>query len=206
MKLFFTHVRAMTNSRYILTGAWYTSPQNGRIVMRIMQVTLVIFFFGLAGITCPLAIAAPDELPWAHRAEPPQDYRNGDASNATPLLDVRDADLRQVLMDLAQRGHINLMISPKVSGRLSCRVTDMDTLELIQFIARANGLTYEDHGRIKLILAEEAQPTRVSFEIISLQNARAADVSQMIESLKLDKHTRVTHDVQGNRLIVIHDE
>lgn len=120
-------------------------------------------------------------------------------------LEVRDADLRATLMELAGKAKINLLISPKVRGTLTCRVTDMDPFELLIFIARANGLEFEDHGRIKVIMADEpVDQGNVTFEIIPLQNAKAEEVARMIESLRLDKNTHVVHDAHGNRLIVTH--
>lgn len=118
-------------------------------------------------------------------------------------IEVRDADLRTILMDLAKRANINLLLSPKIKGTITCRVTDMDPLELIVFIAKTNGLEYEDHGRIKILTVETPlDQGTLRFEIIPLQNASAEKVAKMIESLKLDKKTHVVHDEHGNRLIV----
>jgi len=118
-------------------------------------------------------------------------------------MDVRDGDIRKVLMQLAQKGNINLLISPKISGTITFRVSEMDPLELIEFIVKANGLELEDHGRIKLVMGESVPGPNFRFEIISLQYAKAEEVQKMIEQLKLDKKTKVTHDTHGNRLIVI---
>ncbi|MFZ2959989.1 MAG: hypothetical protein WA705_24170 [Candidatus Ozemobacteraceae bacterium] len=142
---------------------------------------------------------------------PPLTHLSAETSqsqNSSPnvSLDVRDADLREIFTDLARKGQINLLLSPKIAGRLTCRVSDMDPLELIRFLARANGLSFEDHGSIKMILVEDAPPTHISFEIIPLQNAKAAEVSKMIESLKLDKRSHVTHDTEGNRLIIVRED
>jgi|GEM_PF-5538909 len=120
-------------------------------------------------------------------------------------LDVRDADLRQVLQQLATKANINIILSPKVKGTITCRVKDVDPKELICFIARTNGLEIEDHGHVLLILTEDLPHTNVHFEIIPLQNANAADTAKMIQSLKLDKHAKVTHDARTNRLIVIYE-
>ncbi|MEW6712918.1 MAG: hypothetical protein AB1403_24075, partial [Candidatus Riflebacteria bacterium] len=61
--------------------------------------------------------------------------------NAGQLIDinVKDADIRQTLEKIARQASINLIVSPKVSGKITCMVTQMDAKELILFIARANG-------------------------------------------------------------------
>ena len=122
-------------------------------------------------------------------------------------LDIRDGDLREVFLKLADQAKINLMVSPKVQGKVTFRVTDMDPVELIGFIARTNGLEIEKHGRILLIMADDsAPPSRVRFEVIPLQNAKAAEVEKIIQNLKLDKRTTVTHDARTNRLIVVYPD
>lgn len=129
---------------------------------------------------------------------------SGDSSQVT--LDVRDADLRQVFQLLANKAGINILVSPKVKGSITCRVVDMDPRELILYIARTNGLVIEDHGRILMILTDIPAGSRVRMEVIPLQNAKAADVAKMIETIKIDKRARVTHDERTNRLIVVYEE
>ncbi|NLI75076.1 MAG: hypothetical protein GX442_01385 [Candidatus Riflebacteria bacterium] len=153
----------------------------------------------VAGLVLLLAMSiAPGALPAASAQV------TGDASQVT--LDVRDADLRQVFQLLANKAGINVLVSPKVKGSLTCRVVDMDPRELILFIARTNGLVIEDHGRILLILTDIPAGSRTRMEVIPLQNAKAADVAKMIETIKIDKRARVTHDERTNRLIVVYEE
>ena len=108
-------------------------------------------------------------------------------------------------MSLAAKAKINLLLSPKVRGSLTCRVTDIEAKELIEFIAKCNGYIIEKHGNIFLVLAEESSGARVRFEIIPLMNANAAEVEKIIRNLKLDKRTKVTHDARTNRLIVVYE-
>lgn len=121
-------------------------------------------------------------------------------------LDVRDADIREVLLNLSAKAKINLLLSPKVQGKLTCRVYDMDARELIEFIARVNGYIVEDTGKVLLILSEYSDGSKIRFEIIPLMNASAEDVEKMITTLKMDKRVKVTHDQRTNRLIVIYYE
>ncbi len=130
------------------------------------------------------------------------------ASGSTLVtMDIRDGDLRETFLKLADRAKLNVLVSPKVRGNVTFRVTDMEPLELIQFLARANGLELEKHGSILLILADDTTPpSRVRFEVIPLQNAKAEEVAKIIQNLKLDKHATVTHDSRTNRLLVIYPE
>jgi type II secretory pathway component GspD/PulD (secretin) len=137
-----------------------------------------------------------------------QDRASAPATVGAPevTLDVRDADLRQVFQNLALKAGINILISPKVKGTVTCRIVDMDPVELIYYLARTNGLILERHGNILLVLAENPPGTRTRMEIIPLQNANAAEVARIIQNLQLDKRARVTHDERTNRLIVVYEE
>ena len=138
-----------------------------------------------SGAVLPLVIASADEL---------------------VDLDVREADLRDAMMQVARKANINVIVSPKVQGKLTCRVTRMDPRELILFIARTNNLVVENHGNIMIIMAGESPGRNVRFEVISLQYADSAEVAKIIQNLKLDKRVQVTHDQRTNRLILIYNE
>lgn len=129
-------------------------------------------------------------------------------ANASEMvsIDVKDADLRQTLEKIARQASINIIVSPKVTGKITCLVKNMDAKELILFIARTNGLEVEDHGRILAILAGKSTPTNVRFEVIPLQNANSAEVAKIIQTLQRDKNVTVTHDERTNRLIVVYGE
>lgn len=129
-------------------------------------------------------------------------------ANASEIvsIDVKDADLRQTLEKIARQASINIIVSPKVTGKITCLVKNMDAKELILFIARTNGLEVEDHGRILAILAGKSTPTNVRFEVIPLQNANSAEVAKIIQTLQRDKNVTVTHDERTNRLIVVYGE
>lgn len=132
-------------------------------------------------------------------------YLPADASEIVSI-DVKDADLRQTLEKIARQASINIIVSPKVTGKITCLVKNMDAKELILFIARTNGFEVEDHGRILAILAGKSTPTNVRFEVIPLQNANSAEVAKIIQTLRRDKNVTVTHDERTNRLIVVYGD
>jgi type II secretory pathway component GspD/PulD (secretin) len=121
-------------------------------------------------------------------------------------LDVKDADLRQTLEKIARQASINIIVSPKVSGKITCLVNQMDARELIFFLARANGLEVEDNGPIIIVMVGKSASRKQRVEVISLQYASSAEVAKMIQSLRQDKSVSVTHDERTNRLILVYDE
>lgn len=120
-------------------------------------------------------------------------------------LDVRDADLRETFLDIARRADINLVIASQVSGKVTCRITRMEPVELILLLAQANGLRVQEHGRTIAILQENRSHGNILIEVISLQNADAAETAKIIQQLKMDKHAHITHDQRTNRLIVAYE-
>lgn len=117
-------------------------------------------------------------------------------------INVKDADIRETLEKIAREASINIIVSPKVSGKITCLIKQMDARELINFIARANGLVVEDHGRIIVVLAGQSISRNVRFEVISLQNANSAEVAKIIQTIRRDKNVNITHDERTNRLIL----
>ncbi|MBF0546289.1 MAG: hypothetical protein HQM08_17730 [Candidatus Riflebacteria bacterium] len=126
------------------------------------------------------------------------------SDNSTLIsLELRDADLKETLIMLAEKAKINLIISPKIKGTITCRFKQIDPLELIQLIAKTNGLYLEEHGNIKAILPENSDSGELKINFISLQNSDSENVSKTLEKLKSDKNTSIIPDKQNNRLIII---
>lgn len=121
-------------------------------------------------------------------------------------INVKDADIRETLEKIAREASINIIVSPKVSGKITCLIKQMDARELINFIARTNGLVVEDHGRIIVVLAGQSISRNVRFEVISLQNANSAEVAKIIQTIRRDKNVVVTHDERTNRLILTYSD
>jgi type II secretory pathway component GspD/PulD (secretin) len=121
-------------------------------------------------------------------------------------LDVKDADIRETIEKIARKASINIIVSPKVKGKITCLVKQMDARELIVFIARANGFEVEDRGRIIVVMAGKSSGKQVRVEVISLQYGNSAEVSKIIQNIRRDKNVRITHDERTNRLILVYDE
>lgn len=122
------------------------------------------------------------------------------------VLDARNADMRKVLNELARKANINLLLSPKIQGTITCYLSGLEPEEIIYLLAKSNGFVLEKHGNIIIILPHPQSTGKVRFEIITLQNANSKEVSKIIQNLKIDKNIRITHDERTNKLIVIYDE
>lgn len=121
-------------------------------------------------------------------------------------LDVKNADLRRTLEKIGRQASINIIVSPKVTGKITCLVKQMEARELIFFLARANGLEVETRGNIIIVMAGKSASREKRVEIISLQYANSAEVAKMLQQLRQDKSVTVTQDERTNRLILVYDE
>ncbi|MBV9494878.1 MAG: AMIN domain-containing protein, partial [Acidobacteria bacterium] len=132
-------------------------------------------------------------------------------------LNLKDADLKDVLRTFAQLTGLNIAIDPGVGGQVTVDFVDVPWDQALDIILRQNNLTFVVEGnvmRIGLItriaeettasrrLAEEEQlnvPRRtISFK---LSYARAADVQALLAAIASPR-ARIIVDARTNQLIV----
>jgi type IV pilus secretin PilQ/predicted competence protein len=144
-------------------------------------------FAGLAVLACTALAAVP-----------------ATAADAEPLvtLDAEDAYLPSVLKILAEKGNLNIVTGPGVTGgRISIHMRDVPIEQAVNLVVRAAGLAYERIGR-SILVADRAtlrDETGLSSYIVDLQYADAADVKTALANLS----AQISVDTGGNRLIVV---
>lgn len=116
-------------------------------------------------------------------------------------LDADNADIPAVLKTLAERGELNIITGPGVSGgRISIHIKDVPVDQAVNLIVRAAGLAYERIGN-SILVADAAsldKETGLSTYIVDL---KYADASEMKAALA-DLCQEIQVDAGGNRLIV----
>ena len=117
-------------------------------------------------------------------------------------LDAEDAYLPSVLKILAEKGNLNIITGPGVTGeRISIHMTDVPVEQAVNLVVRAAGLAYERIGR-SILVAEPSslrEETGLSSYIVDLKYADAAEVKQALSDLS----ATIQVDTGGNRLIVV---
>ena len=63
-------------------------------------------------------------------------------------LDLKDADIRDVLKVFAKIGRFNLVVDPEVKGSVTVRLQNVPWDQALDVILRMNGLGYTLEGRI----------------------------------------------------------
>ena len=132
-------------------------------------------------------------------------------------LNLKDADIKDVLRTFAQLTGLNMAIDPGITGSVTVDFVDVPWDQALDIILRQNGLSYVLEGNVMRIgtlgrLAAEAQATRalqeeeklnvplttVSFK---LSYARASDVMSLLSQIASPRG-RLIVDTRTNQLII----
>ncbi len=117
-------------------------------------------------------------------------------------LDAKDANLPDVLKILAEKGDLNIITGPGVSGgKISILMKDVPVEQAVNLVVRAAGLAYERIGNSVLVADDKTlkQETGLSSYIVELKYADANEVKASLKSLSAD----IQVDPGGNRLVVV---
>jgi len=140
------------------------------------------------------------------------------APSSKPIsIDVKDADVHNVLRLLADVGQINLVVSDSVSGRVTLKLKNVPWHQALDVVLKARGLGQERNGNVIQVDTLEAFAHRAELEakmrasevalaplitvLIPLSYARAAEIQPLVAS-RLSARGSVAIDVRTNTLIV----
>jgi len=138
--------------------------------------------------------------------------------NGEPLsLNLKDADIKDVLRTFAELTGLNIAVDPGVSGAVTVDFVDVPWDQALDLILRQNGLTFTIEGNVMRIgtverIAAEATATRrleeeerlkVQLTTLSfkLSYARATDVAVLLKDIASPR-ARIIVDARTNQLIV----
>ncbi len=132
-------------------------------------------------------------------------------------LNLKDADIKDVLRTFAELTGLNIAIDPEVTGAVTVNFVDVPWDQALELILRQNGLTYALDGNVMRVgkldrIAAEATAQRrleeenrlnvplmtVSFK---LSYARAQEVQTLIKELASPR-ARIIVDARTNQLII----
>ncbi len=106
-----------------------------------------------AGLAAALAIAAPASA-FPRRSS---GFRQRPRPRPTPArlspgecisLDLKDADIRDVLKSFASLAAVNMVIDPDVKGSVTVSLHDVSWVDALEAILRSNGLGMVAEGRL----------------------------------------------------------
>lgn len=138
--------------------------------------------------------------------------------NGEPIsLNLKDADIKDVLRTFAELTGLNIAVDPGVTGSVTVDFVDVPWDQALDLILRQNGLTFVLEGNvmrigtIERIAAETAATRRLADEerlgvplttlSFKLSYARAQDVSGLLRDIASPR-ARIIVDARTNQLIV----
>lgn len=132
-------------------------------------------------------------------------------------LNLKDADIKDVLRTFAQLTGLNIAVDPQVQGTVTVDFVDVPWDQALDLILRQNGLTYILEGNVMRVgtidrLAQEtassrrlAEEERLNVPLTTLgfklSYARAQDVSGLLRDLASPR-ARIIVDARTNQLII----
>jgi type IV pilus assembly protein PilQ len=138
--------------------------------------------------------------------------------NGEPIsLNLKDADLKDVLRTFAQLTGLNIAVDPDVSGSVTVDFVDVPWDQALDLILRQNNLTYVLEGNVMRVgrldrIAQETAATRrladeerlnvpLTTVIFKLSYARAAEVQGLLREIASPR-ARIIVDTRTNQLII----
>lgn len=138
--------------------------------------------------------------------------------NGEPIsLNLKDADIKDVLRTFAEITGLNIAIDPGVTGSVTVDFVDVPWDQALDLILRQNGLTYVLEGNVMRIgtlerisaeakaNADIADKERESVPLITLSfklsYARANDTANLLKQIA-SKRARIIEDTRTNQLII----
>jgi len=117
-------------------------------------------------------------------------------------IDADETYLPSVLKILAEKGDLNIITGPGVSGgKITIHMKDVPVEQAVNLVVRAAGLAYERIGNSILVAEAKSlkEETGLSSYVVSLKFADANDVKAALKGLT----EQIEVDRGGNRLIVV---
>jgi type IV pilus assembly protein PilQ len=132
-------------------------------------------------------------------------------------LNLKDADIKDVLHTFQQLTGLNIAVDPQVNGQVTVDFVEIPWDQALEIILRQNGLAYVLEGNVMRVgtaarLADEAEANRrladqqrlnVPLETVGfkLSYARATDVSTLLREMASPR-ARIIVDQRTNQLII----
>ncbi|MFQ5900376.1 MAG: secretin N-terminal domain-containing protein, partial [Thermodesulfobacteriota bacterium] len=119
-------------------------------------------------------------------------------------IEVRDAEIKDVLRALAQQGGLNIIITEEVQGNVTFRFKDVPLEDALDVILKAHGLGFIIHKNVLWVGSQEELAKTgegLSTEVFKLNYAEPDKMVAQVKEV-LSPVGSVTADLRTNSLIV----
>lgn len=132
---------------------------------------------------------APDASREGPSAEPVHLIGRQDDDPTIETVNVRNADLRDVLRSIASRYDLNLVVDDRIDERVTIRLSDISVVEAVTFLCEEYGLVLERAGRVFRIDRPEPEPEPLAIEVeagmlsVDLEGAPVREVARRLSQV-----------------------
>ncbi|MGE5584262.1 MAG: secretin N-terminal domain-containing protein [Bacillota bacterium] len=151
-------------------------------------------------VMVPACLAAPGSPP--ARAQVAGEGREVAASSGTQgravTIDLKGADIRDVLKILADLGGVNIVADPSVRGEVTLSLKAVPVADAVELVTRATGLAYRYLGNTLVVAAPNRFKEgfdRIATKVFKLHYSSPADMKQALslvipaDRLQVDERT-----------------
>ena len=155
-----------------------------------MTLCIAVTAFGEKNPQAPsVAISAPEQKP----ADPEQQVMSP--------LDVKDADIQDVIRTISKGYNLNIILDKEVTGKVTVHLSSVPVIEGLRTLARSNGLELVKEGSVyRIRKATDEQRSSINFYkgkiTVDVQNV---DVKDLLKDISAKTATSIVPDskVQG---------
>lgn len=126
---------------------------------------------------------------------------NAGGSDTLISLDLKDAEISNVLKILGEKSGLNIIADSSVRGRMTLFLKDVPLWEAIELVLKSNNYAYQRVNFNLLISSADKLPRFVVTEIIPLKYASPGDIKDTVKSF-LSPGGNLQVDLERNLLII----
>ncbi len=126
------------------------------------------------------------------------------AGQNTLSVDFPDAEIREILRNVAELFDLNIVIPEALQGKTSVKLHDVTWHQIFQVVLTPVGYTFvEDGNIIKIVSNESLTQEPVSTEIFVINYAKASDIQPTLTSLvDVAAGGKIVVDARTNSLVI----
>ena len=150
-------------------------------------------------------VQAEQEKPIEQKKMTPEELFNQRIS-----LDLRNIDILEALKFLSTKGHLNIVATKNVTGRVSLTLDNVPLKDVFDLVLRSNGLAYVKQGEIYQVMTEaeyKAYYGKNFFDfrqvkVLRLKYAIPEEAFSMLDALKSEVGRVLVEPDSGNVLVM----
>ncbi len=170
----------------------------------------LFFYFSLLIFLSFILYAQPssqnEEKVENDKIEAREEQKNIEEKTKLISLDVKDADIRDVMRMFSQVSGVNIIVSEGVKGKLTLSLTNVNWENALNMILRTNNLVSVREGKFLRIMTydkfrREQENVPLVTETVFLNFVKAEEVIRLLEPLRSSRGRVVAHSTTNSLVI-----